>query len=86
MQQLDDKYQVPTRVVLDDDGFNLPLHFYYEGLNPDRNMFTSEAIEAVETYERALLEMDSWYCLDSHPQPQAWLSASTPQRFPHHST
>ena len=54
VQESDDVYDKP-KDVLEDDGFNLPLNFYYEALNSERNMFTSDGIEAVATYERALL-------------------------------
>ena len=34
--------------------------YYYEGLGAGRNMFTVDAIAAVATYERALLELNGW--------------------------
>ena len=69
VQESDDVYDKP-KVVLEDDGFNLPLNFYYEALNSERNMFTSDGIKAVETYERALLGVKNWcHHLHSVPTP-----------------
>ena len=69
VQESDDVYDKP-KDVLEDDGFNLPLNFYYEALNSERNMFTSDGIEAVATYERALLGVKNWFHhLHSVPTP-----------------
>ena len=69
VQESDDIYDKP-KDVLEDDGFNLPLNFYYEALNSERNMFTSDGIEAVATYERALLGVKNWcHHLHSVPHP-----------------
>ena len=67
VQESDDIHDKP-KDVLEDDGFNLPLNFYYESLNSERNMFTSDGIEAVATYERALLGVKNW-CHHPHSVP-----------------
>ncbi len=71
VQESDDVYDAPKDLKVD-DGFNLPLNFYYEALNSERNMFTSDGIEAVATYERALLGVEGWcHHLHSVPHPHA---------------
>ena len=67
VHESDDIYDKP-KDALEDDGFNLPLNFYYESLNSERNMFTSDGIKAMATYERALLEVNDW-CHHPHSVP-----------------
>ena len=66
VHESDDIYDKPKDA--EDDGFNLPLNFYYESLNSERNMFTSDGIKAMATYERALLEVNDW-CHHPHSVP-----------------
>ena len=57
LSESDDKFEVAASgSVMDDDGQNHNLYFYYEGLT-NKNMFTAEAIAAMDAYERAVLEL-----------------------------
>ena len=67
VQESDDIYDKP-KDVLEDDGFNLPLNFYYEALNSERNMFASDGIGAMVAYESALLGVEGW-CRHLHSVP-----------------
>ena len=67
VQESDDIYDKP-KDVLEDDGFNLPLSFYYEALNSERNMFASDGIGAMVAYESALLGVEGW-CRHLHSVP-----------------
>ena len=60
VQGSDDKYSANAVETTDDDGQDLPIYFYYEGLNPGDNMFTADAIASMATFETALLEHDGW--------------------------